>query len=266
VLYSRIVITATADASPAVRPREVAVRDHEDAFGHMLLDFHKGRRHGSEIVERDDGYFDAAGGPEAYFADYEDWGPHEKRAMRYADGRILDIGCGAARHALYLQKKGLSVLGIDVSPLAVRTARARGLKKASVLSVTRVGRGLGVFDTVLMLGNNFGLFGSERRARWLLRRFAGAASDGATIIAESNDVYRTKIPAHLEYHERNRRRGRMPGQVRIRIRYQTYVTPWFDYLLVSPSEMEGVLEGTGWSIERILKSRGPAYVAIIRKG
>jgi len=242
------------------------VQDREDAFGHMLLDFHRGRRRGSEIVERVDGYVDAAGGPSAYFAEYEDWGPHEKKAMECAAGRVLDIGCGAARHSLYLQTKGLSVLGIDVSPLAVRTARARGLKKAAVLSVTRVGRALGTFDTVLMLGNNFGLFGSERRARWLLRRFAGATSDGARIIAESNDVYRTTIPAHLEYHRRNRARGRMPGQVRIRIRYGTYVTGWFDYLLVSPSEMADVLDGTGWAIERVLKSDGPAYIAVIRKG
>jgi SAM-dependent methyltransferase len=185
--------------------------------------------------------------------------------MRYASGRVLDIGCGAGRHSLYLQKKGRSVLGIDVSPLAIRTARARGLKKARVLSVTQVGRGLGTFDTILMLGNNFGLFGSEKRARWLLRRFAGATTDDARIIAESNDVYRTKVRAHLRYHRLNRSRGRMPGQVRIRIRYDTYVTPWFDYLLVSPGEMAGILDGSGWSIDRILKSGGPAYIAVIRK-
>jgi SAM-dependent methyltransferase len=241
------------------------VKDREDAFGHMLSDYHRGRRGGSEIVERDDGYFDAAGGPEAYFTEHRNWGPHERRAMEYVRGRVLDIGCGAARHSLYLQGKGFRAHGIDVSPLAVRTARARGLKSVTVLSATGVGRSLGVFDTILMLGNNFGLFGSEKRARWLLRRFAGATSDGARIIAESNDVYRTKVPAHLAYHRLNRRRGRMPGQVRIRIRYETYVTPWFDYLLVSPDEMAGILDGTGWSIERILKSSGAPYIAVIRK-
>ena len=57
----------------------------------------------------------------------------------------------------------------------------------------------------------------------------------------------------------------MAGQVKIRVRYQTYVTPWFEYLLVSPKEMREVLKGTGWSIERILKSGSPAYIAIITK-
>jgi SAM-dependent methyltransferase len=245
--------------------REAVVKDREDAFGHMLLDFHHGRPCGTEIVERDDGYFDAAGGPAAYFADYGEWGPHEKKAMRYAAGRVLDVGCGAARHSLHLQKKGLDVLGIDVSPLAVKTSRARGLRKVKVLSVTGIGPRLGTFDTVLMLGNNFGLFGSRKRARWLLRRFAGITSDGAKIVAESNDVYRTGIRDHLKYHRLNRKRGRMAGQVRIRIRYQTYVTPWFDYLLVSPKEMAGILAGTDWAIQRILRSNGAAYVAIIGK-
>jgi len=112
------------------------VRDREDAFGHMLWDFHRGKPHGTEIVERDDGHFDAAGGPSAYFAEYKDWSSHEKKAMQYADGRVLDVGCGAARHSLYLQKKGLDVLGIDVSPLAVKTSRARGLRKVKALSIT----------------------------------------------------------------------------------------------------------------------------------
>ena len=58
----------------------------------------------------------------------------------------------------------------------------------------------------------------------------------------------------------------MPGQVRIRIRYLTYASPWFDYLLVSKSEMIGILRGTGWRVKRFMTSKkGPAYVAIIEK-
>ncbi len=53
--------------------------------------------------------------------------------------------------------------------------------------------------------------------------------------------------------------------MRIRVRYRTYVTPWFDYLMVSKEEMEEILEDTGWGVTRILESDTPAYIAVIEK-
>jgi len=241
------------------------VKDHEDAFGHMLYDCHRGQR-AQEIVENDAGYFDTGSGPLGYFREYAEWAPHEKQAIKLARGRVLDIGCGAGRHAVYLQGKGLEVVGIDQSPLAVKVCRLRGLKQAKVLRATQVSSRQGTFDTILMLGNNFGLFGSFKRARWLLNRFHKLTSDKARIIAESNHPYATKNPWHLKYHELNRKRGRMPGQLRIRVRYQTYVTPWFDYLIVSKPEMKEMLKGTGWQVERFIDSDRSAYIAVIGEG
>jgi SAM-dependent methyltransferase len=93
------------------------------------------------------------------------WPTRHRQAIRYAQGRVLDVGCGAGRHALYLQRKGLDVLGIDTSPLAVAVCRRRGLKNVRLMSVNQIGPGLGTFSTVLMLGNNFGLFLSRRAVR-----------------------------------------------------------------------------------------------------
>jgi SAM-dependent methyltransferase len=150
-----------------------------------------------EIVERDDGYIQALP-VSGYFSNYQDWSPSHKKAMRYVRGRVLDIGCGAGRHSLYLQRKGFDVLGIDVSPYAIKTCKLRGLKKARVLSVTQVGPGLGIFDTLLMMGNNFGLFGNFKRARWLLRRFHKITSEKGRIIAEARDPYKTKAQQEEE--------------------------------------------------------------------
>jgi len=78
--------------------------------------------------------------------------------MRYAKGRILDIGCGGGRISLYFQRKGSDVLGIDVSPLAIKVCKLRGLRKARVMSITGVSPRLGKFDTILVIGNDFGLY------------------------------------------------------------------------------------------------------------
>jgi SAM-dependent methyltransferase len=240
------------------------LEEHEDAFGRAMYDYYHGLEV-EEVIERDDGYVDVSLGPRSYLSEYDDWPRHIQKAMRYTSGRVLDIGCGAGRHALYLQDKGLDVLGIDTSPMALKVCEERGLKKTRLMDITQLNRRFGTFDTMLMLGNNFGLFASVKRARWLLRRFRAMTSPDARLIAESMDVYATERPEHLEYHERNRRRGRMPGQVRIRARYRRYRTPWFDYLIVSKEEMAMILEGTGWSIARTFEGRGGAYVAVIER-
>jgi hypothetical protein len=72
-----------------------------------------------------------------------------------------------ARVALELQARGREVVGIDSSPLAVEVARRRGVRDARVLPFEQVGPALGRFDTVVMYGNNFGLFGGEAKARRL---------------------------------------------------------------------------------------------------
>ena len=87
---------------------------------------------------------------------------------------------------------------------------------------------------MVMFGNNFGLFGSPSKARRLLQ---GLRPLVGRIVAASNDPAATDDPADLlAYQERNRGRGRMPGQLRLRVRYRDLTGPWFDYLIVSPDE------------------------------
>jgi SAM-dependent methyltransferase len=245
------------------------MKDFRDAYGHQIYDYLRGEYDGCgcEILERDDGYVTASPSNEVcmYFSAYKDWSPQLKKAMRYVKGRVLDIGCGAGRHALYLQDKGFDVVGIDESPLAVKVCQLRGFRKARFMSVTQVNRSLGRFDTILMLGNNFGMFGSYHRAKWLLRRFRAITQEQARIIAESDDPHQTADPVHLEYHDYNRQRGRMPGQERLRVRYKKHVSPWFDWLMVSQEEMEQILDGTGWRVKRFIDSKWSGYVAIIEK-
>lgn len=241
------------------------LRNHQDAYGHLLLDYFKKRR-GIEVVEREDGLIDPSETlPAYYFTEFEDWVVRERKATRFVKGRVLDIGCGAGRISLYLQKRGFDVQGVDISPLAIRVCKSRGLKKAKLIPITKLNSKLGIFDTLIMFGNNFGLFGNPKRARWLLRRFYRMTTSKARILAESVDPYQTHDPAHLEYHKLNKSRGKLPGQLRLRVRYRKYMTPWFEYLIVSKKEMQSILKGTGWKLTKTTNSKGPAYIAVIQK-
>lgn len=235
----------------------------EDAFGQMLWAYYRDKEV-FEVWERDDGYISIAS-PKTYFLEYEDWAPHHKEAMKFVKGRVLDVGSGAGRHSLYLQKKGFDVLGIDYSPLAVKVCRLRGLQKAKVMSIDEADFEPGSFDSILMLGNNFSLFGSFKKARRLLKKLRLITSENALIITETRDPYATDDPAYLEYYEHNRKRGRMSGQLRGRVRFERYADKWFEWLMVSKREMKKILEGTGWKIRTFIDSKDSQYIAIIGK-
>ena len=229
-----------------------------DAFGTMLIDAIEGRTTGHEIVERDDGFIGVS--TFDYFAPVRRWKSVERRALRYVRSRVLDVGCGAGRAAIELQARGREVVAIDSSPGAVEVTRRRGVQDVRLMRLEDVDESLGHFGTVLMYGNNLGLFASRSKARRLLRRLRPLAD---RIVAGSNDVSGTDDPVHLAYQERNGRRGRMPGQLRLRIRYRNLVGNWFDYVLVSPGELGDLIDGTGWGVKRLVRDDSSYYVAIL---
>jgi SAM-dependent methyltransferase len=243
------------------------VLEREDAFGRMLLDHLEGRK-ANEVIERNDGHVHVSGGPQAYFDPFRRWLPVERRAMRFVRGRVLDVGVGAGRVALHLQERGHEVVGIDNSPLTVDVARRRGVKDVRLIRFRDLGPEVGVFDTVVMMCNNFGLFGSAAGARRMLRRLRGLTTADARIVAGSRNPYDSDDPDHLAYQEQNRARGRMSGQLRTRVRHGRYRGRWFDYLLVSPDEMRELGESGGWRLERVITPDEEVpgyYVGILRK-
>ncbi|MDE1824370.1 MAG: class I SAM-dependent methyltransferase [Candidatus Micrarchaeota archaeon] len=240
-----------------------------DTQGHLIWNYYKGLLN-FKVVERSDGYVNVDAGAKSYFSDYNDWAKHEKEAIGYAKGRFLDIGCGAGRVGLHLQKRGFGGLSIDTSPLAIKVCRLRGVKNARLMGIEDIPKlGKGSFDSIIMFGNNFGLLGGFNKAKTLLKEMYRITSDKGTIIAETRDPYITDNLVHFVYHKANANKGRMPGQLRIRIRFMQYCTDWYDYLYVSRNEMKQILKGTGWKAVRFINDprywANGEYIAIIRK-
>lgn len=237
-----------------------------DPYGAMLLEQLRSGEKLREIIEREDNYIDTASEPGLYISEYKNWSADERKAVSFAKGRVLDIGAGAGRHSLYLQGKSLEVTAIDNSAGAIKVCKARGIEKAMVRSIADISRfKAGSFDTVLMMGNNFGLLGDPKTARARLADLDRVTSAEAVIIAGSRNPYGTANKEHLRYHKLNRMRGRMPGQITFRVRFGSLIGEWFDYLLVSPEEMEQVLEGSRWKVSRFIGNTKGNYFAIVEK-
>lgn len=236
--------------------------DNWDAFGRYLMDVQQGCA-GPLIIERDDGYLDLDRCD--YFYDYEQWSPEERAAIDLAGRRVVDVGCGAGRVCLHLQRRGVDVLGIDLSAMAIRTSRQRGVKRLKRTELEQLDRELADRDTIILFGNNLGLLGTPARGRMLLKRWAKRTPAECRIIASCIDPRRTKLPEHLAYHRWNRRRGRPVGQIRIRVRYRARRSPWFELLFLGPAELRTLVRGTGWRVERILRGAGSGYACVLTK-
>jgi SAM-dependent methyltransferase len=215
-----------------------------------------------EVIERDDGLINGA--PVDHYLDPPDrWPPHDHRALRLCRGAVLDIGAGAGRTALELQHRGMAVTGLDTSAGAIEVARKRGLLDTVRATVDEFAESAARYDTFLLLGNNLGLIESPERAPAFLSALAALARPGARIIAQGTDPYGTSDPVHVAYHRRNRERGRLGGQLRLRLRYRLQATEWFDYLNCSVDELRALLEGTPWRLKSIDDADRPYYLAVM---
>jgi SAM-dependent methyltransferase len=244
----------------------VSAAETSDAFGHAVWDWANGGTI-PEIVERDDGYTEEGAGPEVYLAGASGWPSAERQALRYVRGRVLDLGCGAGRVALHLQMRGVDVVGLDASRLAARAARLRGVETVWCTSLEKLGPRIGGFDSIVLFGNNFGLFETPDRAHRRLKEWALLAKPSARIFVESSNAYGGGAPGFdRSYYRRNRENGRPPGELRARYRYGDDVGGWFTWLFVSQAEMRHVLRGTGWHQSRVFSTRlGEPYVALLEK-
>jgi SAM-dependent methyltransferase len=247
-----------------------------DVFGEMIRDAYAVRtgvgprplaggrvpRPVIEVIERDDGLINGAPA-DHYLDDPAQWQPHDHRALRLCRGHVLDIGVGAGRTAVELQRRGMAVTGLDTSRGAIEVARRRGLRDTVLNTIDAYAVAGARYDRFLLLGNNLGLLESRQRAPIFLDALARLANPGARIIAQGTDPYGTTDPVHVAYHRRNREHGRLGGQLRLRLRYRMLATEWFDYLNCSVEELSALLDGTRWRLKSIDDRDRPYYLAVM---
>lgn len=201
-------------------------------------------------MERDDDLL-TPHDPAMYFTGPSEWGELELAACARVSGRVLDVGCGAGRHALYLQEQGHAVTGVDVSAGACEVSRARGVRdvrRAGLADLGELGGAVPAgerFDTFLLLGANLGLIGGDPQAA--LAALASVAAPGARILGGLG-FSRSSDPLQEAYYARNEAAGRLPGALRIRTRFANLADPWVSLLLCTPDELGSVVEGSPWQL------------------
>ena len=122
-----------------------------------------------------------------FFRSFDEMPKLEQKALKLSKGKVLDVGCGAGSHSLYLQNKmKLEVFGIDHSPGAIATANARGLKNTIEQSIFNYKEE--IFDTILLLMNGPGICGKLKNLRGLLIHLAKLLDYSGQILLDSSNL------------------------------------------------------------------------------
>lgn len=157
----------------------------KDLFGQAILDYQKGNY--TEDIITATSISDEDILPIPYlFRSYKDMPKLEQKALDLAKGKVLDVGCGAGSHSLYLQnKKQLEVKAIDLSKGAIETCKLRGIQTSEVLDVLDE---TDTYDTILMLMNGTGIFQELKQVSSYLSHLKKLLKPKGQILVDSSDI------------------------------------------------------------------------------
>lgn len=156
----------------------------KDILGKALLDYQKGQHVENIITATNISSDDVL--PISYlFRSFKDMPKIEQKALQLAKGNVLDIGCGAGSHSLYLQEKGFDIKAIDISKGAIEVCRLRGINKAFHLDVLKETE---TFDTLLLLMNGTGIFQTLNKVSVYLKHLKTLLKKDGQILIDSSDI------------------------------------------------------------------------------
>jgi SAM-dependent methyltransferase len=101
----------------------------------------------------------------------------------FAPARVLDAGCGTGRVAIELADHGIDVVGVDIDPAMLATARERAPEIDWRLGdLARADLGTDAFDLAVLAGNVL-LFTAPGTEGAVLANVAGAVRPGGIVLA-----------------------------------------------------------------------------------
>lgn len=183
----------------------------------------------------------------------------EQIALEHCKGTVLDVGCGAGSHSLYLQNNGVNVTGLDVSPGAISVCQQRGViktKHSNFLSLRSQ-----KYDTLLLLMNGIGIAGKLKNLDGYLNQMKLLLHPNGQVLLDSSDIlymYETDeedggywVPQHMDYY----------GEVTFTMTYKNEESEPFDWLYVDFNTLKRAATFNGFNCEMLKQGTNDDYLA-----
>ncbi len=228
----------------------------EDLFGKALLDYYQGNYTEDPITETNISEEDIL--PLSYlFRTFPEMPSLEQLALQQTRGKVLDVGCGAGSHSLFIQEKGMEVTAIDFSEGAINVAQKRGVKhtvKKSLLDFSR-----DKFDTILLLMNGTGIFETIEKTEQYLKHLKSLLRPNGQILIDSSDLkymYDTTeeggiwVPADRYY-----------GELEFTLSYKGEKSEPFPWLYLDEALFEKLAKENGLNFEILFQGDHYDYLA-----
>lgn len=228
-----------------------------DILGRAVLDYQSGNYTTdittySSIAEKDSL-------PLPYlFRNYKNMPSLEQKALELCTGKILDIGCGAGSHSIYLQEKGYAVTALDSSQGAIKVCQKRGVKSTVCSDIYNFKREQ--FDTLLLLMNGIGLAGKLAHLNKFFTHLKSLLRPNGQILLDSSDlIYMFEedenggywIPENPSYY----------GEVNFTLDYQGEKSTAFDWLYLDYNTLQRAALANGLHCELIIEGSHFDYLA-----
>ncbi len=235
----------------------IIAKNMADIFGKALLDYYHGNY--SEDIKTYSSLDEEDVIPLPYlFRSYEEMPKLEQKALQLAYGKVLDIGCGAGNHALYLQGNGLEVTGLDNSGGAISVCKERGVKSLVNSSILNYDKKR--FDTLLLLMNGIGLAGSLDNLGDFLQHLASLLLPNGQILLDSSDIiYMFEQDEDGGYWIPNN--GRYYGEVIFTMEYKSEKGEPFDWLYIDFNTLKNTCSSNHLGCELIMEGEHYDYLA-----
>lgn len=230
----------------------------KDLFGKAILDYQTNNSPEDLITETSISEADEMS--VAYlFRSYAEMPKLEQKALQLAKGKVLDVGCGAGSHSLYLQNElNLDVTAIDISANAIKACELRGLKKAKVQDIMQLDGEK--YDTILLLMNGAGMCGKLKNIPNFLQKLKSLVTDNGQILVDSSDIIYMFdededggkwIPTDVDYY----------GEVIFDIEYKGEKEASFDWMYIDYNTLQNAAVANGLQCELILEGEHFDYLA-----
>lgn len=232
----------------------------KDLFGKAILDYQLNNAPEDLITETSISEADEMS--VAYlFRDYKEMPKLEKKALQLARGKVLDVGCGAGSHSLYLQnERNLNVTSIDISTNAIETCQLRGLKNTKVQNLLDIDTAE-KYDTILLLMNGTGIFERLNRISTYLQKLKSLLNKNGQILIDSSDIIYMydqdedgayEIPANGYY-----------GELSFSIQYKGETEDTFPWLYLDYNTLQNAAHANGLNCELIQEGKHFDYLAVL---